>query len=105
MRAMSRLSKRGVEFWAGLVEEAKKGDASRAHVAAKHGVSDAALKYHFYKTAPVKAAKTNALALMPVRLNGSAAKQVELEFGTGLRIRFEEGCDPAYVAAVVSRLR
>ena len=34
-----------------------------------------------------------------------AAKQVELEFGAGLRLRFEEGCDPAYVAAVVSRLR
>lgn len=74
-------------------------------MAAKHGVSDAALKYHLYKTAPVKAAKTKSLALLPVRLSGSAAKQVELEFGSGLRLRFEEGCDPAYVAAVVSRLR
>ena len=102
---MSRLSKRGVEFWAGLVDEAKKGDVPRAQVAAKHGVSDAALKYHFYKAAPAKAAKIKALALLPVRLSGSAAKQVELEFGSGLRLRFEEGCDPAYVAAVVSRLR
>jgi len=46
-----------------------------------------------------------ALALLPVRLTGAAAKQVELEFGAGLRLRFEEGCDPAYIAAVVSRLR
>ena len=102
---MSRLSKRGVEFWAGVVAEAKKGDVPRAHVAAKHGVSEAALKYHFYKTVPVKGLKSKALALLPVRLSGSAAKQVELEFGSGLRLRFEEGCDPAYVAAVVSRLR
>lgn len=101
---MSRLPRRGAEFWAGLVAEAKKGDVPRAHLAAKHGVSDAALKYHLYKTAPVKARKSKALALLPVRLSGSAAKQVELEFGAGLRLRFDEGCDPAYVAAVVSRL-
>ena len=74
-------------------------------MAARHGVSDAALKYHFYKAGPVKEPKTKALALLPVRLSGSAAKQVELEFGAGLRLRFDEGCDPAYVAAVVSRLR
>ena len=102
---MSRLSKRGAEFWAGLVAEVKKGDAPRAHVAAKHGVTDAALKYHLHKTKAVKAAQTKALALLPVRVNGTPVKQVEVDFGAGLRLRFEEGCDPAYVAAVVSRLR
>ena len=95
----------GAEFWAAVVAEAKRGAIPRVAVAAKHGVSDAALKYHLYKTAGSTAVKSKALALLPVRLTGSAAKQVELEFGSGLRLRFDEGCDPAYVAAVVCRLR
>lgn len=45
------------------------------------------------------------VAQLPVRLSDTATKQVELEFGGGPRLRFEEGCDPAYVAAVVCRLR
>lgn len=88
-----------------VVAEAKKGDIPRVAVAAKHGVSDAALKYHLYKTTGSTAVKGKALALLPVRLTGAVAKPVELEFGGGLRLRFEEGCDPAYVAAVVGRLR
>ena len=88
-----------------VVAEAKKGVIPRVAVAAKHGVSDAALKYHLYKSKSSTAVKSKALALLPVRLTGAAAKQVELEFGAGLRLRFEEGCDPAYVAAVLSRLR
>jgi hypothetical protein len=102
---MSRLSTRGAEFWATVVAEARRGVIPRVEVAAKHGVTDAALKYHLYKTTGTTAVKGKALALLPVRLTGAAAKQVELEFGGGLRLRFEEGCDPAYVAAVVSRLR
>jgi hypothetical protein len=65
------------------------------------GVSDAALKYHLYKSTGPTSVKSQA----PVRLAGNTAKQVELEFGAGLRLRFEEGCDPAYVAAVINRLR
>jgi len=62
-------------------------------VAAKHGVSDAALKYHLYKTLPAKPVKSSSPGLRPVRLSGSVAKQIEFEFGGGLRLRFEEGCD------------
>lgn len=102
---MSRSSARGVEFWAAIVAEARKGAIPRSEVAAKHGVSDAALKYHLYKSPKRIGAKGGALALLPVRLSGTAAKQVELELDAGLRLRFEEGCDPAYVAALVSRLR
>src|SRR4051812_44143805 len=103
---MSRSPMRGAEFWATVVAEAKRGAIPRVDVAAKHGVTDAALKYHLYKSTGSTAMKGKAaLALLPVRLTGAAAKQVELEFGAGLRLRFEEGCDPAYVAAVVSRLR
>ena len=102
---MSRAPTRGAEFWATVVAEAKKGAIPRVDVAARHGVTDAALKYHLYKSTGSTAVKGKALALLPVRLTGAVAKQVELEFGAGLRLRFEEGCDPAYVAAVVCRLR
>src|SRR5882672_8366685 len=102
---MSRSPTRKAEFWAPIVAEARKGALPRVDVAAKHGVTDAALKYHLYKCAGATPVKGKALALLPVRVSGTAAKQVELEFGAGLRLRFEEGCDPAYVAAVVCRLR
>jgi hypothetical protein len=101
---MPRSSVRGVEFWATVVAEAQKGSIPRSQVAAKHGVTDAALKYHLYKS-PRRASKSDALALLPVRLSGTAAKQVEVELSPSLRIRFDEGCDPAYVAALVGRLR
>ena len=85
--------------------EARKGVIPRVEVAAKHGVTDAALKYHLYKSTGSTATKGKALAVLPVRVSGTPVKQVELEFGAELRLRFEEGCDPAYVAAVVCRLR
>jgi len=87
------------------VAEVRKGAIPRSQVAAKHGVTDAALKYHLYKSPRRASAKSDALALLPVRLSGTAVKQVELELGPGLRLRFDEGCDPAYVAALVGRLR
>jgi hypothetical protein len=87
------------------VSEARKGEIPRAEVAAKHGVTDAALKYHLYKSPQRVVAKGKALALLPVRVSGAATKQVELELGAELRIRFDEGCDPGYVAALVARLR
>lgn len=102
---MSKQTQRGAEFWAAVVAEAKNGDLPRVEVAAKHGVSDAALKYHLYKTVPLKSSKIRSPEMLPVRLSGSVTKQVEFEFAGGLRLRFEERCDPAYVAAVVSRLR
>lgn len=102
---MPRSSVRGAEFWATVVAEARKAAIPRSEVAAKHGVTDAALKYHLYKSPRRATTKSDALALLPVRLSGTTAKQVEVELGTGLRLRFDEGCDPAYVAALVGRLR
>jgi hypothetical protein len=68
-------------------------------------VTDAALKYHLHKSPRRTHTKGDALALLPVRLSGTTAHQVEVELGAGLRLRFNEGCDPAYIAALVSRLR
>jgi hypothetical protein len=102
---MARFLTRGVEFWASVVAEARKGELPRAEVAAKHGVTDAALKYQLYKAPGRTVAKGKALAVLPVRVSGAAAKQVELELGAEFRLRFDEGCDPGYVAALVARLR
>lgn len=102
---MPRSSVRGAEFWATAVAEAQRGAIPRSQVAAKHGVTDAALKYHLYKSPKRPRTKSDAPALLPVRLSGTAAKQVEVELGAGLRLRFDEGCDPAYIAALVGRLR
>lgn len=102
---MSRPPVRGAEFWAPIVAEARQGAVPLAAIAAENGVTESALKYHLYKTTGSTVAASKALAMLPVRVAGTSAKQVELEFGAGLRLRFEEGCDPAYVAAVVSRLR
>ena len=102
---MPRSSVRGVEFWATVVAEAQRGAIPRTQVAAKHGVTAAALKYHLYTSPRRASTKSDALALLPVRLSGTTAKQVEVELGPGLRLRFNEGCDPAYVAALVGRLR
>ena len=93
------------EFWSMVVAEAKEGAIPRVAVAAKHGVTDAALKYHLYKTSVSTVVKSKPVAMLPVRVSGTAANQLELQFGPDLRLRFEEGCDPAYVAAVASRLR
>jgi hypothetical protein len=102
---MPKSSARGAEFWAIAVAEAQRGAIPRSQVAAKHGVTDAALKYHLYKSPRRPSTKSDALALLPVRLSGTAAKQVEVELSSSLRLRFDEGCDPAYVAALVGRLR
>lgn len=102
---MSKSPIRGAEFWAMVVAEARKGALPRVQVAAKHGVTDAALKYHLYKTPGRASVKSDALAVLPVRLSGTTPKQVEVELSASVRIRFEEGCDPTYVAALVGRLR
>ena len=92
------------EFWAAVVAEAQAGDASRAAVATKHGVTEAALKYHFYK-ARKPAVKAKRVPMLPVRIGGGEAAQVSIELGPSLRVRFAEGCDPAYVAALIAKLR
>ena len=45
---MAKARKRS-EFWDAVVAEAREGGQSRAAVASKHGVTEAALKYHYYK--------------------------------------------------------
>ena len=91
------------EFWAAVVAEAQAGGASHAEIAAKHGVTEAALKYHFYKAR--RSGKRPAVPrVLPVRVKGeSPSALIEAEF-RGVRVSFREGCEPAYIAAVLGAL-
>jgi hypothetical protein len=92
-------SKKEAGFWAAVVAEAQASTEPHATIAAKHGVTEAALKYHFYK-----ARKPAPPAMLPVRVDESA-RLFSVEMDGSLRLRFAEGCDPAYVAAVIAKLR
>lgn len=91
------------EFWAALVAEALAGGASHAEIAARHGVTESALKYYFYK-ARKQPPTAKRVAVLPVRV-GDEARLISVELGGSLRLRFAEGCDPGYVAALVAKLR
>jgi hypothetical protein len=42
--------------------------------------------------------------MLPVRVEGDS-RLFCIEMDGSLRLRFAEGCDPAYVAAVIAKLR
>ena len=66
-------------------------------------MTEAALKYHFYKARKPTAARKR-VPMLPVRV-GEEARLFSVEMVGSLRLRFAEGCDPAYVAAVIAKLR
>ena len=96
-------SKKGPDFWATVVAEARAGAESLAAIAAKHNVTEAALQYHLYAK-PKREKQRKAVAMLPVRLD-TEARLFSVEMGGSLRLRFAEGCDPAYVASLVAKLR
>jgi hypothetical protein len=92
------------EFWASVVAEAQAGEQNLEQIAAKHGVTAAALKYHFYKgrRKGAKGVKARAPRVLPVRVK-TAGGSLEAQFGS-VRLSFRDDCDPAYVAAVLGAL-
>jgi hypothetical protein len=97
-------SKKEPGFWTALVAEAQASTESLAAVAAKHNVTEAALRYHFYKREKPTEATNKAVPMLPVRVAGDS-RLFSVEMDGSLRLRFAEGCDPAYVAAVIAKLR
>jgi transposase-like protein len=94
--------RRTAEVWAELVSEVLTGELTLEDVARKHGITASSLRYHYYKARP----KTDAAPqVLPVRVSTMSVRDggCELIVGTA-RLRFDAGCDPAYVAAVVSAL-
>jgi hypothetical protein len=97
-------SKKEPGFWTALVAEAQGSTESLAAVAAKHSVTEAALRYHFYKREKPTEATNKSVPMLPVRVEGDS-RLFSVEMDGSLRLRFAEGCDPAYVAAVIVKLR
>ena len=97
-------SKKEPGFWTALVAEAQTSTESLAAVAAKHSVTEAALRYHFYKREKPTESSQKAVPMLPVRVDGDS-RLFCVEMDGSLRLRFAEGCDPAYVAAVIAKLR
>ena len=96
---------RGTEFWSAVVAEAETSGVPHGEVAAKYGVSTATLKYHLYQSRKKQGATKKSPEVLPVRLKGAEQRLFEVELGSGVRLRFAEGCDPVYVAAVIAKLR
>jgi hypothetical protein len=94
---MARVAQRQ-EFWAMVVAEAQAGGQTLEQVATKHGVTEAALKYHLYKVRRAKA-PAGAPRVLPIRVERQSAV-VEAQFGS-VRVSFCDSCEPAYVAAVL----
>ena len=97
-------SKKEPGFWTALVAEAQASTESLAAVAPKHNVTEAALRYHFYKKDKPTDATNKSVPILPVRVDGDS-RLFCVEMDGSLRLRFAEGCDPAYVAAVIAKLR
>ena len=96
-------SKREPGFWQSVVAEARASAEPVAAIAARHGVTEGALRYHLYKT-PRSSSPSRQSPLLPVRVEGDA-RLFSVEMDGSLRLLFAEGCDPAYVAAVIAKLR
>jgi hypothetical protein len=97
-------SKKEAGFWAALGAEAQASTESLAAIAAKHNVTEAALRYHFYKKEKTAESTNKSVPMLPVRVEGDS-RLFCLDMDGSLRLRFAEGCDPAYVAAVIAKLR
>ncbi|MFZ5895584.1 MAG: hypothetical protein ACOY0T_31290 [Myxococcota bacterium] len=91
------MANRDAKSWAAIVAEAEIAGVPHKEIAAKHGVTVAALKYHLYQTRQREAGEPRVL---PVRV-GDESRTFVVEVGTA-RLRFAEGCEPSYVAAVLS---
>ena len=107
-RQDARVAKQTAERWAAIVAEAEQAGVPHAQVAARHRVSLPALKYHLYKTRRANAnrGQPRPPRLLPVQTAFEPTERAMLQAEVGaVRLRFPEGCDPTYVAALLSELR
>lgn len=94
----SMAKSRGKQFWERLVREVAAG-GSRTAVARRHGVSQTWLG----KWCRELGGAPRAATLLPVRVVEEHPRRLELAVGA-LSVRFEEGTDPEYVAALARAL-
>jgi transposase-like protein len=87
-------------FWERLVAEVK-GGATQAEIARRYGVSPSQLGRWARRLEEEKPRAQ----LLPVRVTGGPTLRRYGLLVDGVRLEFEEGAEPAYVAAVARALR
>lgn len=101
------MTKLGREQWEKLVEELKTSGLTQDAFAARHGVSVNTLQFWIYKLRR----EEKAPRFVPVHVVASSAPArrseagwLELATRSGHLLRFAEGTDPKYLAAVLAEL-
>ncbi|HKY35405.1 MAG TPA: hypothetical protein VJN18_05665 [Polyangiaceae bacterium] len=61
-------AKKEAGFWAAVVAEAQASEEPHTVIAARHGVTEAALKYHFYKARKPGTTARKRVSVLPVRV-------------------------------------
>lgn len=95
---------RGRAFWERVAADAARC-GSQSEAARRHGVSQSGLGYWVRKLAAEKARPAEP-QLLPVRVTSAVALPRRLGLVVDdLRLEFDEGAEPAYIAAVARALR
>lgn len=90
------------EDWAEVVAEYQQSGKTQKDFAEEKGLVVATLQSWIYRAKR----SGGGVKLLPVRVKEAARaeRQLEVELGGGARLRFEEGTDCGYVAALVKAL-
>jgi transposase-like protein len=95
---------KGRAFWERAVADAQ-ACASQAEAARRHGVSTSGLAYWVRRLGEAQPLPAPEPQLLPVRLTGHVMPhRLELVVAD-LRVEFDEGADPMYLAALAKALR
>jgi hypothetical protein len=95
--------KRSRADWEKLIAEFERGSESQVQFCARRSVAVATLQYWLRRLR--RGDREKSVSVVPVRLSDGATGRpgVEAELGS-LRLRFEEGLAPEYIAAVLRAL-
>jgi transposase-like protein len=97
---------KGRAFWERVVREVEAG-ATQTAVAVRHGVASSTVGAWVRRVRRERVegagASAGSTALVAVRVAGEERRRVDVALA-GARVQFDEGTEPAYIAAVVRAL-
>lgn len=101
----------GREFWVSAVAEFEQGELTQKSFAQRRGIALATLQWWIAK---LRRERKSSVSLVPVRVIAStapsartgadAARAIEIELRSGVRLRVTTGADLDYVVALAQRL-
>jgi hypothetical protein len=95
--------KRSRADWEKLISEFERSGESQQQFCTRRSVADATLQYWLRRVR--RSGQEKGVSVVPVRLSDGASRRLMVEADLGsLRIRFEEGLSPEYIAAVLRAL-